>query len=291
MHDHEKEAFILGTTLALASAVLYGIVDFAGGRISRQINGIALALYVQLSGLVTMLVFAPVLPGTINIDGLLWGAVSGIGSGLAIMFLYTGMGKGKISLIVPLIAVVGAGIPVLIGITLLGERPAIVALVGVGLVFPAILLVSGGGRTGDGKWMAGFSDCLVAGAGVALQYAAIAHAPENSGLWPLVTNRAASIVLVLAYGRFVGAPGRVAARHVFSAAWIGALASISLAFYLLATRLSMMTITVVLASLYPVIPSILAIYILKERITTKQKLGLVLAILAVMLITMPESVI
>lgn len=278
---------MLGTALALCSAALYGMVDFFGGRISRQINGVVLALYVQIFGLIAMLIFAPTLPGTINANGLFWGAISGIGSGVAIMFLYTGMGKGKISLIVPIAAVVGAGIPVLVGIGFLGERPTFVALIGVALVFPSILMVAGGGRTIGGEWMPGMSDCLIAGLGVAVQYAAIARAPDDSGVWPLVTNRASSVVLVFLYGRIIGAPLGMATNQILHALWIGTVASSSLALYLLATRLSMLTIAVVLASLYPVIPSVLAIYMLKERITKSQIFGLIIAAVAVMLITVP----
>ena len=277
----------MGTVLALISAALYGIVDFAGGRLARQTNGIVLALNVQVWGFAAMLALAPALPGTIDPAGLAWGALSGLGSGIAIMFLYTGMGKGKISLVVPLAAVVGAGIPVLIGIAFLGERPTSLALLGIALVFPAIWLVSGVGRVAGGQRMAGCADSLIAGLGVAIQYAAIANAPADSGLWPLVANRAASILVVLAYARMAGGALALPRRHIFSSIWIGAAASISLALYLSATRLSMLTIAVVLASLYPVIPLILAIWLLGERITALQKLGVASAAIAVALITTP----
>ena len=275
--------------MALFSAVLYGIVDFVGGRISRDINGIALALYVQVFGLAAMLVLASVMPGTMSAEGFIWGIVSGVGSGIAIMFLYTGMGKGKISLVVPLAAVIGAGIPVLIGIAFLGERPSTAALLGIVLVLSSVWMVSRGGDSGCNQPMAGFSDCLIAGLGVAIQYAAVAHTSASAGIWPIVANRAASIVVVFAYGRFTGATLTIPRQYAFSALWIGVTASVSLALYLSATRLSMLTIAVVLASLYPVIPTMLAIWILKEKITGMQKLGLVCAAIAVAMIAAPAQ--
>ena len=275
----------MGTTFALSSALLYGIVDFAGGRISRQVSGIAFALYVQLAGFAAALAFAPLAPGTFLTEDLGWGALSGLGSGLAIMFLYTGMGKGKISLIVPLVAVVGAAIPVLIGVFLQGEQPTLLALSGVLLALPSIWLVSGAGRADNGKWMSGLSDCLIAGLGVALQYAAMAYVSAGSGVWPLVANRAVSIMLVFAYGRIVGRQLHIPAGYVWSAVWIGATASGSLALYALSTRYSMLTISVVLSSLYPVIPTVLAVWLLKERLTRIQMAGLASAAIAVILIT------
>ncbi|AFK61953.1 hypothetical protein TKWG_07680 [Advenella kashmirensis WT001] len=94
-HPVKDSIISLGTIFALSSALLYGIVDFAGGKISRQISGIAFAYHVQLTGLAAALAFVPLAPETLRAGDLGWGALSGLGSGMAIMFLYTGMGKAK----------------------------------------------------------------------------------------------------------------------------------------------------------------------------------------------------
>ena len=274
-----------GTAFALSSALLYGIVDFVGGRISKQISGIAFALYVQMAGFAAVLALLPIAPGAFLQEDLGWGALSGLGSGIAILFLYTGMGKGKISLVVPVVAVVGAAIPVLIGILIHGERPEFLTLCGVLLVFPAIWMVSGAGRADDGRWMAGLSDCFIAGLGVAIQYTAMASVSGNSIIWPLLANRAVSIVFVFFYAGISRDHLHIPAGYLRSALWIGAVASGSLALYMLATQFSMLTIAVVLSSLYPVIPTILAIYLLKERVSDLQRAGLVCAAIAVTLIT------
>ncbi len=284
-HPVKDSIISLGTIFALSSALLYGIVDFAGGKISRQISGIAFAYHVQLTGLAAALAFVPLAPETLRAGDLGWGALSGLGSGMAIMFLYTGMGKGKISQVVPVVAVLGAAIPVLVSIFLLGERPGVLALSGVVLALPSIWMVSGAGRPGDDKGMDGLSDCLVAGLGVALQYTAMGHVSAESGVWPLVANRTVSIMLVVAYGRTVGRRLHIPAGYLWSALWIGAAASGSLALYALSTRYSMLSISVVLSSLYPVIPTVLAVWLLRERLVPIQLVGLMSAAAAVVLIT------
>src|SRR5690606_23044233 len=75
----------MGVVLALASAILYGIVDFTGGKLSRRIDGFTLALPVQVAGFVVMLTLAVLLQGGSSWHSLAWGALSGVGSGVAIM--------------------------------------------------------------------------------------------------------------------------------------------------------------------------------------------------------------
>lgn len=136
----------MGAVLALASAILYGIVDFADGKLSRRIDGFTLALPVQAAGFVVMLTLAFLLQGGPNGHSLAWGALSGVGSGIAIMFLYRAMGAGQISLVVPLTAVIGAALPAMLGL-LLGERPGAFALVGLTAVLPAVWLIAQQGPT------------------------------------------------------------------------------------------------------------------------------------------------
>lgn len=275
----------MGALLALASAACYGVVDFVGGLLARRVHGFALALVAQISGFLTMAAIALLSEGSEwNLEGLGWGAASGIGSGIAIMFLYRGMGRGQISLIVPLSAVAGAALPALVGIAVLGERPTALALAGIGLVLPALWLVSrNGGSTGP-TTTDGFADAMAAGLGVALQYAAIAQASGTAWMWPLAANRLASVLVILAYARMTGVGLRMPPAFVLPAALIGAVAAASLALYLVATRYSLMTVAVVLASLYPAIPVVLGILMLKERLTAAQKIGLAASGCAIVLI-------
>ncbi|MDS1138930.1 DMT family transporter [Pusillimonas sp. SM2304] len=276
----------MGAVLALASAILYGIVDFAGGKLSRRIDGFTLALPVQAAGLVVMLTLAFLLQGGPNGHSLAWGALSGVGSGIAIMFLYRAMGAGQISLVVPLTAVIGAALPAMLGL-LLGERPGALALVGLTAVLPAVWLIAQQRPTLPTPMKGGHA-AVIAGCGVALQYAAIAQADPSAGLWPMAANRLASIVVVYAGIRAAGVPAWPGPHYIWPAAWLGALASLSLALYLFATRLSFMSVAVTLASLYPVVPVILGVTVLHERLNRLQWLGVAIAAGAVMLI-MSES--
>jgi hypothetical protein len=74
----------------------YGLADFAGGLLSRRASFIAIALTGQVGGFVLTLAAAPVIPsGRLAASDIAWGALSGVGTGLAMMFHYRGLLVGE----------------------------------------------------------------------------------------------------------------------------------------------------------------------------------------------------
>lgn len=125
---------------------------------------------------------------------------------------------------------------------------------------------------------------LIASAGVALQYLALAQAAPRSGLWPVSSDRVAAMLLLLLPA--VRSNGPASSRpDLIRAAVIGSGATVGLVFYLIATRQQLLSIAVVLASLYPALPVVLGVWLLHEAITRRQLVGLVLAGLAVVLLS------
>ncbi|WP_280641080.1 EamA family transporter [Streptomyces afghaniensis] len=184
----------MGALLALSSAVVYGIVDFAGGLLSRHIHHAAVTFLGQLGGLLLACAAALLIPAdTVHTADLLWGALSGVGSGVAMRFLNRGLSSGAMSVVVPVSAVTGVALSVLCGVLVLGDRPGALAWLGIGVTVPALWFVSGG-RRGSGK---GTADGLLASAGVAVQYLALGQAATASGLWPVAAGRAAAVLVLL----------------------------------------------------------------------------------------------
>lgn len=338
-----------GALFALGSAVFYGLADFTGGLLSRRAGFAPVAFAGQAGGLVLTLVAAPLTAApSPDAADLGWGALSGVGTGLGMVFLYRGMGRGEMSVVVPVSAVGGLALPVLAGVVLLGERPSALAWLGVAMAGPALWLVSrNGAAQRPSAALTGASlDGLPAGAGIALQYAALAQATEASGLWPVTVGRVAAMAVILpalllavrragrrapeqsvplpsaapapstpprpdpsaptrpapppapapaasltpADGRRRGGLGQrpsavLSARQAAGAAGTGVLAALALVLYLLATREQILTVAVVLSSLYPAIPVLLALTVLRESPTRLQTAGLIGAAAAVGLLT------
>ncbi|WP_241518905.1 hypothetical protein [Streptomyces sp. CB03238] len=103
----------MGALLALASAVVYGIVDFAGGMLARRATSPPVTVIGQAGGLVMAVAVALLVPaGQVRAADLLWGALSGGGSAAAM------------TVVVPVSAVTGVALSVLVGVAFLADRPS-----------------------------------------------------------------------------------------------------------------------------------------------------------------------
>jgi drug/metabolite transporter (DMT)-like permease len=266
----------MGVLAALASAACYGVADVTGGLLSRRAHYTYVAVIGQAGGLLLALVAAVLLSrGVPQAADLAWGAVSGVGTGLAMIFLYRGMGRGAMSVVVPLSAVTGVALPVLIGVTLLSDRPSALSWVGLAVTIPALWLVSRDGKPASGSFGAS-GDGLVAGCGIALQYLALAQA-GSTGLWPIAAGRLAAVVILLPLVARGGTHPRMTPRHATAAAAIGMTASLALVFYLIAVREQLVVIAVALSSFYPAIPVLLGVTVLREHVSKLQTIGLAAA--------------
>ncbi|MFR9803977.1 EamA family transporter [Pseudonocardia sp. RS010] len=294
----------MGAALALVSALSYGLSDVVGGIVARRVRAVHVAFLGQLGGLLALAVVAPLLtPAPPSVRDVLWGGLSGLGTGLGMAFLFRGMGRGAMSVVVPVSAVGGVALPVLVGATVLGERPAWPTWLGVALALPALWLVSGGSSRGSsdgtGPTRGSVGDGLVAGAGIAVQYLALARAGPGSGLWPVLGGRAAALLAVgvlactLMRARPVRGTGSEGARagrrrpvRVAAAGGAGVLAAVALAAYLAAVQSEFVTVAVVLSSLYPLVPAVVGVAALGERLTRAQTTGLAVATAAAVLIAL-----
>ncbi|MER7779980.1 DMT family transporter [Streptomyces sp. NPDC096191] len=189
------------------------------------------------------------------------------------------------SVVVPVSDVGAVALPVLVGVCFLGERPALPAWVRIAAVLPALWLVSqhspGLGDKQRGAISAGVPSALIASLGFGVQFLAMAQVDTDSGLWPVVLSRMVSVVVIAAVLGAYGAPWGLTGRPWVATVAAGALGTLAIVLYLEATRQQLMAIATVLSALYPAIPVILALVLLKERLNHRQAAGLVCAALAI----------
>ncbi|MFI9586088.1 EamA family transporter [Streptomyces sp. NPDC052236] len=277
----------MGALLALASAACYGVVDFLGGLLSRRFHFAVVSFLGQLGGLLLALVAAILVPaGAVRWDDLVWGALSGVGSGVAMYFLNRGLSHGAMSIVVPVSAVTGVALSVLCGVWVLGDRPTPPAWLGICVTVPALWLVSRGSSDGAATTGQASLDGLIASVGVAVQYVGLAQADPASGLWAVAAGRVAAVLFLLPSTWRHAAHFRQPVRLLGAAGAIGAGAAFALILYLWATQLQMLALAVVLASLYPAIPVVLGLVVLHEKVTWAQAVGLVAAACAIVLLTL-----
>ena len=258
-----------GELVALASAACFGVTHFVNGLIARRAPGLTVSLYAQLGGTVVTFVVALVWSPP-SLAGAGWGALSGLGTGIGVGFLYRAMSRDALSVVVPVSDVGAVALPVVVGLAVLGERPSPAAAAGIVLALPAIWLVSGGGRFAG----PGIRYALIAGAGFAVQFLAMKPVPLQAGLWPIVVSRAASVAVILPLVLSTGTSVTLRPRLAWPAAAAGALGSVAIVLYWVATHQQLLAVATVLAALYPAIPVVLALLFLGERLSRKQTLGL-----------------
>lgn len=273
--------------LALSAAVVFGLVHFFSGLLARHADSWAVALYGQIGGTVVVAVAAMFWPARhVTLEPLAWGAVSGIGTGVGVAFLYRGMSTGRMSVVVPLSDVGAVALPVLVGVVVLGDRPAALAWVGIVAAIPALWLVSRTRTAASQRTESGTVDGLVAGAGFALQFIAISRIDLEAGMWPILAARILAAVTIAPLGLYSRADLRLPRRLVFPACAVGAAGSGAIILYLLSTQDQLLALATVLAALYPAIPVVLAMVFLHERLSRAQTVGLTLAGSSIALISL-----
>ncbi|HEX6682538.1 MAG TPA: hypothetical protein VF062_07060, partial [Candidatus Limnocylindrales bacterium] len=115
--------------LALGAAASYGLSDFVGGVLTRRAHVLTVSLLSQLVSAAVIGVAALLWAGPYSAPGLAWGLAAGIAGIAGTILLYQGLALGRMSVVAPITAVLGAGLPVLFGFAT-GDRPGTAAIAG-----------------------------------------------------------------------------------------------------------------------------------------------------------------
>jgi uncharacterized membrane protein len=274
--------------LALISAMAYGVSDFVGGIVSRRVSAWSVAVVGNASATVCIALVAVAVPGEPEARDFAWAALAGVATGAGTGFLYRGFASGRMSVVAPVSAVGAAVVPVLAGVVG-GERFALPVWLGILAALPGIWLVASVPEEHRADPEAaslaeGLVDGLLAGLGFGVLFAALGQIPDGAGLWPLALTQGVSVPTVVALavvlrGGWVPRSGPV--RWALLAGPLSALATWS---FLASTQLGYLTISGILASLYPASTVLLAALVLRERVHRAQGVGLGLCAVAIAMV-------
>jgi len=269
--------------LALFSALLYGCADFFGGLASRRTRATTVVVVSQLAGVVALAIAWRFVPGHFEASDVWYGILGGVGGGLALAALYAALATGRMGIVSPVAAVIGATVPVIWGFAA-GERPATTATIGVACAFIAVGLVSTDGRSRFTLREPGLVLALLSGLGIGVLYVALAAGHREPGLGRLAVVRATSLVVLASYAllrRESLRPARESVRLILLAGTLDMGANV---LYVAALRNGALAIVAVLTSLYPASTVFLARVVLGERLVPVQWAGVAFAALGVALI-------
>jgi uncharacterized membrane protein len=280
---------MIAVSLALLSAVGYGLSDFLGGVLSRRGSPWPVAVAGQVSAAVCTGAVALLAGGHPTGAHFAWAALGGAGTAIGSGFLYRGLAAGRMGLVAPVSAVGAAIVPVLVG---LGSGERLSWLVGLGFVVavPGIWLVSVGPRPQTSRrdgarrlaWRmpaavpAGLVDGVAAGLGFGVLFVALGQIPRSAGLLPLALCQATSVPVLVVVAMALRAAWVPRDRASRLGVLTGPLGTVATGAFLLATQHGYLSVAGVLASLYPAVTVLLAVAILRERIWLRQGIGLAL---------------
>jgi uncharacterized membrane protein len=269
--------------LGLLASLGWGIADFGGGLASRRAPVLGVLLGSQLASLA---VGAPIVllgnePAMRTVDVAI-AVAGGLLGATGLALLYRGLAIGRMGVVAPVAAVLTATLPVAFGFLTEGI-PSSVAIIGIGVAAVSVVLVSRTPATHDDR-PSGLRYGLAAGAIFGLFTISASQLADDLIISPTVVIRVASVAAVTTWILARRRPWRVERRLWPALVAIGVIDMSATALYLSAIAVGPLAIAAILASLYPVVTTILAALVLRERIALVNAAGIAAAGLAVVLI-------
>jgi drug/metabolite transporter (DMT)-like permease len=280
--------------LALAASLCYGVSNFLGPAISRDLPVFAVLLAGQLvaftvSGLLVALVGGDAPDRATAAVAL----VAGVGNAGGLIFFYRAAAAGPLSIVTP-IGSIGAALPVVVGVGG-GEPVGPARLAGIVLVLGGVALAAR--RAASDRAEAAAADvpdrhgaavvlALLAAAMFGVFLTFMAPASEDGVLWAVMLSRVSLLAIVGASAVALAEQVRVRVADLPRVAVPGILLFAGTLCYSAATREGDLSVVSVLGSLFPVITVGLAFALLGERLGRLQGVGVVAALAGVALVSL-----
>ena len=279
--------------LAILASALWGTGDYIGGLLSRRISSLAvvfLGMYVDLLAVsaASLVVHPPT-----GAD-LLYGGAAGLAGGTALVCFYRAMATGPMSVVAPLSAT-GTVIPVVWDL-LHGASATALQGAGILLAFAGVIMAGGPEwRKSPGTARSTLLLTLAGAVGFGLYFIFVAQGSKTSVLGTLLGQRAAGVLLLAPIALWGWRSGNSAlsglrermSPKLLVVLVIGALFDVSAngIYGLAAVRPGAdLAVVTVLASLYPVMTTLLARGLLGERLRAVQNVGVIAALAGVLLL-------
>jgi len=280
---------MLAIAFGLGSSLLWGLSDFLGGLKSRSFSVPVVLAMMYLSSLTVMALFVGARgSGPPDSEAVLAGLCAGLFGIAALTCFYRALAIGTMSIVAP-VASTGVALPVLVGLAT-GDNPGLLRSIGLGAAIVGVVLAS---RESD----AGSTDprlqrqsiVLAIGAGLGFgTYFVLAEISSSGDVgWALLLSRIAATPFVVAFAVLALRRGatRPRGRELLAFAGIGLLDLGANFFYNHATTIGELSTVAVASSLYPVTTVLLAAALLGERVRGVQRVGVVVALCGVVLIS------
>jgi drug/metabolite transporter (DMT)-like permease len=277
--------------VALSAAAAWGGGDFSGGMGVKAAGGslpgalklVMLAHAVSLAALLAVLAFLhPAVPSG---RPLAWAIVAGFTAAISLTAFYMALARGTMGPSAALSGLLAAAIPAVVS-TWLEGAPTPLRIAGFVFAAVAIWAIAAGNAHDDSTTLV---LALVGGFGFGIYFVSLKLANPLGAFEPMAIARATSLAtcgLLWLCVRPPSGQARLSSMAVFWAMGIALLDTGGNLLFIAATRLGRLDVAAVLASLYPAGTILLAAWRLHERPTRRQIAGMMIALVAVVMITL-----
>jgi drug/metabolite transporter (DMT)-like permease len=270
--------------LALGASLAWGVSDFVGPLIARTVGTLRVLFWAQIGGLLAIGLAVAIRGQGPAGWGVLFAILASIGGMLGLFAYYRGIQRGAISVVAP-IAGVSAIVPVIFGIAT-GDSPSALQLAGVACALLGVALASIEHHEGSRRVAAGAGLALLAAAGFGFYFPWMHAAGKVDFWWASLIFRTVALLLVAAVVAQQRTPLRLGKRDLGIVFAIGIGDTVGNALFAASSGHGLISLTSVLASLYPVVTVLLAASVLHERVAPMQRAGIALTLTGVVLISL-----
>lgn len=274
----------MSVLFSLVAMCFLGLTHFINGLISEYYPPIKVAFYTHIGGSIIGFGCALVLSDW-QIEALFWGTLAGMGSALGALLLYRGLSIAPFGIVVPVSAVSMVMVSLGLSLIFLGEQLNIWVWVGVLIALPAIWLTAGGKAVrkvlDQKKAGVGLILGLGAGIGFALQLHFLGQMPAQAAFYGIALCMLSGGICLLP---FCSSKSSNRKHFAFFATAAGGISALGLTLYALSREGQLAIVSIMIVSMYPLIPVIFGSMMRKEAISNTSKIGIGLSIVATMLI-------
>jgi drug/metabolite transporter (DMT)-like permease len=273
---------VTAVLLALGASLAWGVADFVGPVQARTWGTLRVLLWAQLAGFLAIAIAVAARANPPDDWGVLLAIPAALSGTLGLYAYYRGMQTGMMSVVAP-IAGVSAVIPVVFGIAT-GDHPSVAQVGGVAAALAGVGLASIEHQEGRRRVASGVGLALLAACGFGFYFPWMHAAGKVDFWWASAVFRTTALLLVAAAVTSRRVDVRLSPRMAAIALGAGIVDTVGNVCFAASSQHGLVSLTAVLASLYPIVTVLLAASFLHERVAPLQRAGIALTLAGVVLI-------
>jgi len=269
--------------LALGASLAWGVADFVGPLWGRTWGALRVLLWAQVGGVVAIAIAVAQRGQGPHGWEIVLAVPAALSGTLGLYAYYRGMAVGAMSVVAP-IAGVSAVVPVVFGIAT-GDRLSAAQVAGIVCAIAGVGLASIEHQEGTRRIAAGVGLAALAAIGFGFYFPPMHAAGSTDFWWASLLFRTTAFAVVAAAVAVRHPPLRLRPRDLAVVVAVGIGDTLGNVLFAASSSHGLVSLTSVLASLYPIVTVLLAAAVLHEHVAASQRAGIVLTLTGVVLIS------